>query len=151
MNAIIEKDREINKTAFENIIWMIGEPPSKEKEWRVNALEKTNNLTNLKKEIRLSISTIAYTDTLKALEGVWLKNRYEYHLSIGSLGSKMQHLGTFFFMLLHQDVGIWMAEPVSFQGKLYSTGFGRAYEIHFGNTEILNSSLTNYMKFDWKL
>lgn len=147
MQAIIERDREINKTPNENIYWLIGDPPSVRNKWRSEAIKISNNLfTNI-----TYVSTLEYKEMLKTFETIWLNNRYKYYMTIGSLGSKMQHLGTFFFICLHPDVGLWMAEPKQFRAKQFSSGCGFIWQIRFGETKELRDFLAIYHTFKWKL
>lgn len=151
MNAIIERDREINKTEYDNIWWIIGTPPSEKMRWRVDALEKTNGISGSRSNRKKAVSTLTYKDMLMTLEDLWIRSKNDFHMSIACLGSKMQHLGIFLFMFLHQDVGLWMAEPISFQAKLFSTGFGEIHQIEFGRVKTLAEILSTYQLFEWEL
>ena len=83
-------------------------------------------------------------------EDIWLDTRYNYHMSIGSLGSKMQHLATCLFLYLHQDTALWLSEPKEFQAKRFSSGSDKAWQIDFGDTENLKNILKKYMTFTWQ-
>jgi hypothetical protein len=149
MQSIKEKDFDDNKTEGKNIQWIIGEPPSDRNRWRMDALLKTNGIADLKSPNVSYISTFQYKDIIKHLEVIWDTNKYSSHMSIGSLGSKLQHLGTFFFVWLHPDTGLWLAEPREFKSKAYSVGFRQVYQINFGATQILRKKLGEYMQFIW--
>jgi hypothetical protein len=151
MNAIMNKDREINKTSLERTHWICGQPPAGKNKWRMEAVKKTNNLDNIKASHILSSSTLDYKDMIKTLENIWLANRYEYYMSIGSLGSKMQHLGTYMFMNLHPDTGLWLSEPKEFRADRFSAGYGPAWQISFGRAIDINFLLKKYMTFQWRL
>jgi len=150
MSAIITRDRELNKTAFRNVVWVLGDPPSEENKWRIDALKRTNDLHNVNEENLVLASTLYYKDMMGSLEGIWLQRRYRFNLSIGSLGSKMQHLGTFFFLFLHKDIGIWLAEPKKFQAQRFSTGVNRLWQVDFGCMIELCRNLSSYMTFGWR-
>ena len=150
MQSIKEKDLELNKTESKNIKWLIGMPPKTENKWRAEAILKTNTLEGIDTNNLEYISTLDYKEIIKTLESHWMTNKYSYHISIGSLGSKMQHLGIFFFVLLHQDVGLWLAEPVEFKAKTYSKGVCNLYEIDFGFTKYIREKLSTYRQYVWE-
>jgi hypothetical protein len=151
MNAIVARDQELNKTAEENIIWFIGVPPSGENQWRVDALRKTHNLKNIHADRITTVCTLNYKEIFKALEHTWLENRYQRQMTIANLGSKMQHLGASIFLQLHQEVGLWMAEPHEFRANRFSDGCGSAWQLDVGATRSLKQLLEGYLKFKWKL
>jgi hypothetical protein len=150
MNAMITRDQEINKTPYDNIIWLLGEPPAETNKWRVDAIKRTHNLTTNNQKI-FPVSTLDYKDMLKSLENIWLENRYSNSMTIACLGSKMQHVGTLLFLYLHQEVGLWMSEPKKFQAQKFSSGFGNAWQVRFGLTKDLRKRLNEYMKFSWDM
>lgn len=150
MSAIVARDREMNKTAFRNVVWILGEPPSEDNKWRIEAVKRTNDLHNIKDENLFLASTLLYKDMVESLECIWLQRKYRFHISIGSLGSKMQNLGTFFFLFLHQDIGIWLAEPKKFQAQRFSTGVSSLWQVEFGNVAELCRNMASYMKFSWR-
>ncbi len=151
VNAIVEKDKDFNKTSFEDIIWFLSDPPLQSNKWRLDAVKKTNRLDIVDQTNLIAVSTLNYKEVLEKLEEQWIENRYKYHISIGSLGSKMQHLGIFFFNFLHEDIGLWLVEPIQFQAKLFSEGTSFTHEINFGDTKKLRNSLEKYMKYEYKL
>lgn len=150
MNAIARRDAEINKTKFEDTYWVIGVPPLPENQWRVAALKRTNNLGMAPGENLVTVSTLHYKEMLQTLEDLWSARRQSHFLSVGNLGSKMQHLGAFFFHWLHPDCGMWLAEPTSFQTGRYSQGVSTQYVLRFAETPKLRSALARYMKFSWE-
>ncbi len=147
MNAILSKDKEVNKTAFENTIWVIGEPPAVRNKWRVEAVKKTNNLEKISGGNITGVSTLNYKKMTEKLEEVWLQRHSRFYLSIGTLGSKMQHLGTFFFLWMHPDAGIWLAEPSRFQAASFSKGVDQAQSITLGDTTGLREELRKYRQY----
>lgn len=150
MNALIARDRELNKTSARDIVWVLGKPPAGENDWRVNALKRTNDVHDLSAEnIHLS-STLDYRETIEVLESVWLQRRYQLYLSIAPLGSKMQHLGVFMFLFIHQDVSLWLAEPSSFRTSRYSEGVRQLWQVDFGRLSDVKRQLGLYMTFEWE-
>lgn len=147
MGAIVQRDRELNKTKFSDIVWLIGEPPSEENKWRMEAVKETHDLTNVRSENLVSVSTLYYREVLKTLEGIWLDRRYKFHLSVGSLGSKLQHLAIFLFLWLHPDCGLWIAEPSKFKADRFSTGVGQIWMLDFGGVPDLRTVLDSYGTF----
>jgi hypothetical protein len=150
MQSIKEKDKEVNKTELSDIFWLIGVPPRDENKWRGEALLKTNALEKIDDKNKWFVSTLHYKDSIKQLEAIWINNRYSSHISIGTLGSKMQHLATFFFIYLHPDTGLWLAEPRKFKAGTYSTGVRQLYRINFGDTKAMREQLSKYMHFEYQ-
>jgi hypothetical protein len=152
IGAIIQRDREINKTSDEDVIWVIGEPPADKNKWRADALFRTNRPQGGLPGDRVKrVSTFDYKDMIRTLEEIWLARRYTSHLSIGPLGSKLDHMGIFFFIYLHPEIGLWLAEPKRFKAGQYSTGHGDVWAVSFGLTTELRRALAKYMKFTWRL
>jgi hypothetical protein len=149
MNALVTRDQEMNKTS--DSYWVIGEPPSPNNDWRIEAIRRTNNLAGVHPSRLRLVSTLQYKEMLKALEDIWLETRHNYYLSIGTLGSKMQHVGTYFFLCLHRDASLLLTEPKSFRTTKYSSGVGQAWKIDLGDTRKLREALDSYMTFRWKL
>jgi hypothetical protein len=152
MNSIIARDGELNKTKYEDIVWIIGKPPAENNEWRVDAIMKTNNVSKESSRIKY-VSTLEYKDMLKVLEDVWSDPniKYKYHLTIGNLGSKNQHLGTFFFLALHKEIGLWLTEPMEFQASRFSEGIDHCWQINFGSLQKLRTTLEQYLTLRWQL
>jgi hypothetical protein len=148
MNAIRTRDRETNNTSFDGVYWIVGIPPGSKNKWRVDAVKATNSLGA--SERIMEVSTFDYRDMLKTLENIWYDTRYKNYLSVGPLGSKMQHLGTFIFLYLHKDVGLWLAEPKRFRATRFSDGCGATWQVAFRNTLPLRDALDGYMTFSWK-
>lgn len=151
--TIIQRDRELNKTGDEDIVWIIGVPPGEKNRWRADAMLKTNrpHTGAIPAERLRYASTFDYQETLRVLEEIWQSRRYSSHLSIGALGSKLQHIGVYFFIHLHPEIGLWLTEPRQFKASQYSHGVGSAWAIAFGYTVALRENLARYMKFNWQL
>lgn len=151
MNALVTRDQEMNKTSARDIYWLIGEPPSLENDWRAEAVRLTNNLAVTDNAKIRFVPTLHYKEMIKALEDIWLETKHGYHMSIGTLGSKMQHVGTYFFLCLHKDVGLLLTEPKTFRSTKYSSGEGQGWQVCFGETRKLKEALQQYLTFRWKL
>lgn len=149
MNALITRDQELNKTSGDNTFWIIGAPPNPKNKWRIEAVRQTNNLMHVKPSNISFTSTLNYKEMLKELEEIWINTKYNYHLTVGTLGSKMQHVGTYLFMCLHKDVGLLLTEPTLFQSESYSTGVGDTWQLAFGHTTKVKELLSRYMTFEW--
>jgi hypothetical protein len=151
MNAIVARDREINKTSSNNIMWLIGDPPSEENKWRSDAIRITNNLSLSGNTNIQAVSTLEYKDMLLNLENIWSEIKYKNHMTIATLGSKNQHLGTFFFLALHKNIGLWLVEPKEFKANRFSSGYGMVWQIKFGHISELIQLLNKYMSFEYIL
>ncbi len=146
MKTLLEKDYEVNNTAREDIHWIIGVPPGEKNKWRRDALIETNRLQN--RDDLLYVSTLEYKEIMHVLEELWNRAKYAKYLSIGSLGSKFQHLGTYLFLFIHQDIGLWLVEPKEFIAGRWSSGMGQSHEVDFGSTSELRKLLESYMTME---
>lgn len=150
-NAIISKESEMNKNN-RDIVWLIGVPPGPEegrrtdKDWRVDALIQTYSKI-CKPEKAVRVCTFKYKKIIEALENLWLENRYKCYLSIGNLGSKMQHLGTKIFLMMHPDVGLWVSEPKIFKASEYSKGSATTWQTDFESLKTFRENIKTYMTF----
>jgi hypothetical protein len=151
MSTIKTKDKEINKTSDEDIVWLIGMPPAENNRWRAEAVIKTNNLLNQSQKNIHYVCTLDYKEIINKMENIWLDNKYDYQFTIGTLGSKMQHLGVGIFLWLHKDIGMIMAEPKEFKASKFSEGYGATWQIKIGNTIKFRKILAKYQKFQWGL
>ena len=147
MNSIIFKDQEINGTKIEDVCYLLGQPPDSKNHWRTDAIKIANNLND--SQIFKSISTRSYSDIVSALEEIWVEHQFKYHLSIGNLGSKMQHLGAFLFLMLHPDVSLWLAEPSKFKAMRFSEGVGDSWQVEFGDVQNFAKEMRSYLTYRW--
>ncbi len=143
MKSLLEKDHEVNNTPAEDIHWVIGVSPIPKNKWRRDALIETNRLQN--RDDKHYVSTMEYEEIMVSLEDVWNRVKDKKYLSIGSLGSKFQHLGTYFFLSIHQDIGLWLVEPKEFKAGRWSSGIGSFHEVDFGETSKVRELLASYM------
>ena len=150
MAAILAHDRDLNKTPREDVVWIVGDPPGEGNQWRRAAVERTNNLGQVHSEQLRYVSTLKYKDMIRSLEDIWQDRRYSHNLTVGSLGSKMQHLGTFLFLSMHPDVGIWLSEPEEFKADRFSHGVGAQWQLDFGSVVGFLDRLRAYRKFEWE-
>jgi hypothetical protein len=149
MNAIINRDKEINKTPFRNVHWVLGTPPADANAWRADAVRRTQNLANVSDRQMTRCSTLDYKEMFEVLENIWLRWRYSLQMSIANLGSKLQHVGAFCFLVCHEDVGMWLAEPSRYQSSKFSRGVGNAWHLDLGSTQDLMANLRKYMSLTW--
>ncbi len=112
-----------------SVRWFLGQPPDRHRNgWRFQALA---NLYNVRHE-GIGVSTRDYREVFQRLDLQWEELHTERHLVIASLGSKMQHLGTFLFLAMHRECGLLLCEPREFIAERYSTGIGPRWWLDFG-------------------
>ena len=131
-----------------NVRWFLGQPPDRKKNgWRYDALTGLYNVRNQ----GVAVSTLNYRETLQQLDAVWEDQQTPRHLVIASMGSKMQHLGTFLFLKMHPECGLLLCEPKKFKASSYSTGVGAKWWLDFGTVAKIEKLLQSRgtLKFDW--
>ena len=131
-----------------NVRWFLGQPPDRKKNgWRYEAL---TGLYNVRNE-GVAVSTLHYPDTLQQLDAVWEDQQTPRHLVIASMGSKMQHLGTFLFLKMHPECGLLLCEPEKFKASRYSTGVGAKWWLDFGTVAKIDKLLhrRGTLRFEW--
>ena len=132
-----------------SIKWFLGSPPDKPKNgWRFDALAKLYNV----RTGGFAVDTRDYRDILRRLDEMWLDSLMkERHLVVAGMGSKMQNIGVFLFLLMHRECGLLHSEPKEFLAKRYSNGIGPIWCLEFGMAtkiaELLSSRHT--LKFHW--
>ena len=116
--------------------------------WRFDAIAKLYNV----RSGAIAVDTRDYRDVFRKLDEVWndgLKN--ERHLVIGALGSKMQSVGVFLFLMMHPECGLLHCEPTEFIASRYSMGVGPLWCLDFGQLsevrDLLKSRST--LQFRW--
>lgn len=116
----------------EGIHWFLGSPPDKRRNgWRLDALAKLYNV----KSHGTPVDTRDYRDIVRRLDELWDDSvEKERHLVIAGMGSKMQNVGIFLFLQMHQECGLLHCEPKEFIATRYSNGIGPKWEIDFGLT-----------------
>lgn len=132
-----------------NVRWYLGQPPDRVRNgWRFQALA---SLFNVRHE-GAGVSTRDYREILQRLDVLWEELHTERHLVIASLGSKMQHLGTFLFLAMHRECGLLLCEPREFISDRYSTGVGPQWWLDFGVIGELRRNLESRgeLRFDWR-
>lgn len=149
MSSMLRKADELENAEFDLRHWVIGLPPEPGKDWRVEAVKRTNNLGNAGSDHLHTASTFDYREILRVLDGIWSDNKYEAGFSIASLGSKMQQLGVAMFCRAHKESTLWLSEPVEFSGSSYSEGRGRSWTIALGSTAALREQLDSYGSYKW--
>lgn len=126
-----------------------GIPPSKENQWRTEAIRKLNHLANCdvdsadrfkektsatssadacKREEHFNTCTLAYQDTLECLCKIYNKHGMRDRLLISPTGSKMQVVAVGLFRAFVEDVQIVYPTPRIFtEPKNYTTGVGQLH------------------------
>jgi hypothetical protein len=126
-----------------------GMPPSKENQWRTEAIMKLNHLTSCeadaadrfkedksgdstaaarKREEHFKTCTLAYQDTLDCLCKIYDKHGMRDRLLISPTGSKMQVVAVGLFRAFVEDVQIVYPTPWIFtEPKHYTTGIGKLH------------------------
>jgi hypothetical protein len=129
-----------------NVRWYLGQPPDRVRNgWRFQALAC---LFNVRHE-GVGVSTRDYREILQRLDALWEELHTERHLVIASLGSKMQHLGTFLFLAMHRECGLILCEPREFIAGNYSTGIGPRWWLDFGTVSKLRRILESRGELDF--
>lgn len=127
--------------------WILGQPPDKQKNgWRYDALAALYNVT----DDGVGLSTRDYREALITLDAIWEKVHADTHVVIAPLGSKMQHLGSFLFLLSHPECGLVLCEPKEFLASQYSTGIGSKWWIDFGPINDLKDLLFSQGRLEFK-
>jgi hypothetical protein len=129
-----------------DVQWIIGEPPNKQENgWRPDAVYKLCNQPNH----CAYCCTFNYKDVFAKLQGIWEDNYTTRSLHIATLGSKAQHLGTFLFLLMHQEVSLLLSEPTSFVADRFSGGIGKLWQLEFGSIQDLTHGLQRWNRLDF--
>ena len=78
----------------QDVRWFLGQPPDRVRNgWRYDAMAALYNV----RDGGIGVSTRDYKDVLQRLDRGLDEIDTQRHLIIATLGSKMQHLGCFFF------------------------------------------------------
>lgn len=133
----------------EDTVWVIGQPPNESKNgWRFEAIKELYEPM----QTVVPVPTGDYKPIFWYLADLWESLNVERHLVISTLGSKLQHLGTFLFLKMHPDTGLVLSEPRSFVANRYSTGVGPLWWISFGVMAELRQLISSYgiLDFRWE-
>lgn len=129
--------------------WFLGRPPDKRKNgWRFEALGRLYNV----KARGTPVDTRDYRDVIRRLDELWSESvEKERHLIVAGMGSKMQNLGVFLFMLMHGECGLLHCEPKEFIANRYTDGVGPRWEIDFGSIDGISNLLSTRQElvFSW--
>ena len=128
--------------------WIIGQPPNHlSNGWRADAVYalcgKPNKCTYC--------CTLDYKDIFSKLQSIWETNYTDKSICIASMASKAQHLGTFFFLLIHPEVSLILSEPTEFVAAKYSKGVGPNWFMDLDTISEFKQSLEswNSLEFRW--
>lgn len=99
----------------------------------------------------IPVSTLDYKDVAGKLGELWAEWEGRHHMVVVTLGSKMQHFGTFLFLLAHWDVGLVLSEPGEFVADRFSTGIGASWIVDLGEIGELNKLVRRrgVLEFEW--
>lgn len=137
-------------TDRDKVIWLLGNPPNQEKNgWRLDALAKLYQLGSR----GVPVDTLDYRGVIRVLEDQWDELHVENHIVVASLGSKMQHVGTFLFLCMHREVGLVLGEPTHYVANRYSRGIGTSWRLDFGPIADLKNLLAKRgtLEFEWRV
>ncbi len=102
-----------------------GVPPSRENQWRPDAIARLNRLDSLPNAEPVSTSTLDYRDTLDYLLSLYDRTAVRERLLISPTGSKMQTVAVGLFRAFVQDVQVVYPTPREFNTpKRYTHGVG---------------------------
>jgi len=91
-----------------------------------------------------STSTLHYGETVATLLDLYWSLSTNYRMILAPTGSKMQTLGLFLARALHPDIHVEYPTPKGYL-KLYTTGIGRKWLVHFGK---LDSTIKEWRRQD---
>lgn len=132
-----------------DIQWFLGSPPDKERNgWRFDAMAKLYNV----RSGGVAVDTRDYRDVLRKLDESWgdaLKN--ERHVVVGGMGSKMQNVGVFLFLMMHPECGLLHCEPREFIAKRYTDGIGPQWCLNLGQIAVIQGLIRSrgQLLFHW--
>ncbi len=132
----------------EDVVWLIGRPPDTTKNgWRVDGMSRLYYRGN----IGFPVSTLHYKEISRKLGELWEEFEGRFHMVIITLGSKMQHVGTYLFLRTHDDVGLILSEPGAFVADRFSKGVGQVWSVDLGPVGELKRKLSERGKlvFGW--
>ena len=146
--TMITRACELYNARRDDLVWLIGKPPDEVKNgWRVEGLGRLYFRDNR----GVPVSTLNFKEISWKLSDLWEEFEAKYHMVILTLGSKMQHLGTFLFLQAHGDVGLILSEPGGFVADRFSKGIGMVWKIRFGNILQLREAIQErgMLTFEW--
>lgn len=118
---------------------VLGEPPKKERKWRLKAQEELYRQLPVGIKNFRNITTFNYKDVFESLEKIYSNYEYSHNFCISPLGSKLQTIGITLFSLLHLDVQLIFPVPKEYVVEKYSKGAGDIWTMEFDNSgEILD-------------
>lgn len=135
----------VSRTSCE---WVFGVPQDQTKYgWRLDALWELYD----KPQKRYDSSTLNHKEMLLTLHQLWLVRHLSESIVIATVASKIQHLGTFMFLIMHPEVGLILSEPTEFMASRYSIDIGVKRYLEIGNVSNFISTLRSWNKitFNW--
>ena len=88
---------------------------------------------------------------MRVLEDIWEESYANRHVVVATLGSKMQHVGTFLFLQMHSEVGLVLSEPNGFVAGRFSSGVGPTWVMNLGKIGEMTSKLDGRgtLAYEW--
>lgn len=152
MKEMVAHAEDQYNAARDEVRWVFGNPPDRQKNgWRLDAQIELYCAQDDQRSV--AVSTRNYTDLVRVLDELWEETtgQRERHMVIATVGSKMQHVGTFIFLCMHPEVGIILSEPKEFIAKQYSNGCGPGWWLNLGPVETFSALLRSRgtLRFQW--
>lgn len=120
-----------------------GVPPTTDLQWRTEAIYKLNNLNDDAKVQNLNISTLDYSECLKALLSLYEDWSAFNNLVLSPTGSKMQTVAVGIFRSFIEDIQIIYPTPLRFTDPTDHThGAKQIYQLDLDFFIELHKSLT---------
>lgn len=129
-------------------IWVLGIPHARENSWREQAEREINKIEQDARVER--VSTFTYVDSFSAMERLYRETKETHHMTIAPHGSKLQCIGVSLFCLLRQDVSLWFSVPKSFNPSQYTGGVKDLWEIDFGDTSQVVTTIRACGKLEFR-
>lgn len=149
MKTMLARAEGLYTSIRDETVWLLGDPPNKALHgWRLDALGGLYQVDSK----GIPVSTLNYKHIIRVLEDRWDEAFIERHLVIATLGSKMQHVGTFLFLLMHPDVGLMLSEPSHFVVERFSEGVGDIWSLSLGKVDRMAELLRSRgcLAFHWQ-
>jgi hypothetical protein len=137
----------LNEITPQELFILEGIQPYTESKWRLDAVRLLNKEileSTVQKEsiYEKAVSTRFYSETIEALQGIYMTTRYTHRLLVAPTGSKMQALGVTLFRLMHPEIQI--IYPVASDFFAYTEGSKETWQVDFGPFDNFTSRLEEF-------
>lgn len=146
MKAMLAHCEELYGAVSSDPYWIFGSPPSSANAWRLESLKRLYNSSL--DSMNTTASTRNYKELIRLLDDIYLKDR-NVHYVVATTGSKMQHIGTYFFLLMRPDVGLMLSRPEKYNVEGYSQEKGPQWHLNFGNLGEVKARLSKIDKLNF--